>query len=233
MTFSLVGTVVDTVVLILSSVGLPGLFGLMAVESFGIPPVPSEVILPFTGFLIASGTFSFGGALAVALAGGLVGAYAAYAVGRWWRHRLVDIGFGPIRLEEKHLDRMDRFFRRRGEATVGLARLSPVIRSYISYPAGTARMEPIRFGVYTLLGSIPFTVAFLYAGMVLGSDWNVLSGYLRWFDVAAGAVVVVAVVYVVLLLFGRVSPGWPPHWIPKSARRATSEAPSTPPAGPS
>lgn len=222
MTFSLVGSVVDLVVLILSSIGLPGLFALMAVESFGIPPVPSEVILPFTGFLIAEGTLSFGGSLAAALAGGLVGSYAAYAVGRWGRHRLVDIGIGPVRLEAKHLERMDRFFARRGEITVCLARLSPVIRSYISYPAGTAKMAPVRFGVYTLVGSVPFTVAFVYAGMVLGSRWNVISGYLRWFDVAAGVVVVLALAYLVLLVLGRLTPGWPPRWVPRSAREAST-----------
>ncbi len=230
MSFSLVGTVVDIVVRILSTVGLPGLFALMAVESFGIPPVPSEVILPFSGFLVAEGTFSFGPAVAVAVAGGLVGSYAAYAVGRWWRHRLVDIGLGPIRLEERHLARMDRFFGRYGDATVGLARLAPVIRSYISYPAGTARMGPAKFGVYTVVGSVPFTVGFVYAGMVLGSDWNLISGYLRWFDIAAAIVVVLAAVYLSLLLLGRLTPGWPPRWI--SRARAPADAPSPPPSPP-
>ncbi len=192
----------------------------MAVESFGIPPLPSEVILPFAGFLIVDGTYPLGAALAAALAGGLVGSFAAYAVGRWWRHRLVDLGFGPIRIEAHHLERMDRFFARHGEATVGLARLSPVIRSYISYPAGTAKMSPTRFGIYTLLGSIPFTAAFIYAGMVLGSDWNLLGGYLRWVDIAAAAAVVLALLYLVLYLLGWVTSGWPPRWIPASERKA-------------
>ena len=229
MAFSLIESIVSVVVLILSTLGLPGLFFLMSVESFGIPPVPSEVILPFTGFLIAQGTFPLGGALAAALAGGLVGSYAAYAVGRWWRHRLVDLGIGPFRIEAKHLDRMDRFFARRGEATVGLARLSPVIRSYISYPAGTARMNPIRFGVYTFLGSVPFTAGFVYAGMVLGADWNALSAYLRWVDVAAGVVVVVGLVYLTLLVLGRVSPGWPPRWLSRSERESADAAKPAPP----
>ena len=230
MSFSLVGTVVALVVLVLTSIGLPGLFGLMAVESFGIPPLPSEVILPFAGFLIAQGTFSFGGAIAAAVAGGLVGAFAAYAVGRWGRHRLVDLGVGPIRLEAKHLERMDRFFARHGEATVGLARLAPVIRSYISYPAGTARMSPVKFGVYTVLGSIPFTVGFVYAGMLLGARWNELAGYLRWFDVAAGVAVVASLVYLALLVLGRIRPGWPPRWVSR-AQAASGAAPPSPPSG--
>ncbi len=229
MAFSLIGTVVDAVVFILSTVGLPGVFALMAVESFGIPPLPSEVILPFTGFLIAEGTFSFGGALAAAVAGGLVGSFAAYAVGRWWRHRLVDIGVGPLRVEARHLDRMDRFFARRGEMTVGISRLVPVVRSYISYPAGTAKMSPVRFAIYTVVGSIPFTVGFLYAGMVLGKDWNVVSSYLRWVDVAAGALVVLALGYLLLLLAGRLTPGWPPRWVRGGANRAPADGP---PGGP-
>jgi membrane protein DedA with SNARE-associated domain len=183
----------------------------MAVESFGLPPIPSEVILPFTGFLVAEGTFPFGGALAAALAGGLLGAYAAYAVGRWWRHRITGIGIGHLRLQQRHLDRMDRFFARHGELTVGVSRLVPVVRSYISYPAGTAEMEPARFGVYTLLGSIPFAVALIYAGVVLQSDWTVVSSYFSVLDYALIALVVVVVVYIAFQVAGVLAPGWPPR----------------------
>ncbi len=146
--FSIVGTVADVIVTILTTVGLAGLFGLMVVESFGVPPLPSEVILPFAGFLVATGVFPLGPTIAVALAGALVGAFIAYAAGRWWRERVTQIGIGPIRLEERHLVRMDDWFARHGEVTVALARLVPVVRSYISYPAGSARMPPVRFGVY-------------------------------------------------------------------------------------
>lgn len=225
MVFSLVESVVNFVVLVLSTIGLPGLFALMAVESFGLPPIPSEVILPFSGFLVAEGTFSLSGALTAAVVGGLVGSYAAYAVGRWGRHRLVDLGLGPFRLEARHLERMDAFFARHGEATVGLARLCPTIRSYISYPAGTAKMNPVRFGVYTTIGSIPFTVGFVYAGMVLRSDWNLVSSTFRWFDIAAGALIVIGIAYVILVLLGRVATGWPPRWIPSRERAAAARPP--------
>jgi membrane protein DedA with SNARE-associated domain len=210
-TFSLVETVVNTVVWVLSTIGLPGLFALMVVESFGIPPVPSEVILPFTGFLVAEGTFGWPSSMVVALAGTLAGAYAAYAVGRWGRERITGLGLGALRLEASHLERMDRFFRRRGESTVALARLVPVVRSYISYPAGTAEMEPVRFGVYTLLGSTPFTLAFVYAGFLLRSNWGVVEARLQLLDYAAIALVAVAVLYVALLVAGVVTPGWPPR----------------------
>ena len=213
MTFSLVGSVADIITTVLTTVGLPGLFALMVVESFGVPPLPSEVILPFAGFLVAEGTFSLGGSLFAALAGGLVGSFAAYALGRWWRERITGLGIGRLRLEARHLDRMDRFFARRGELTVAVARLVPVVRAYISYPAGTARMKPIRFGAYTLLGSAPFTLALVYAGMVLRSHWTVVSSYFRYADIALVAVVLFVVSYLLLQIAGVFGPGWPPHRI--------------------
>ena len=209
--FSLIGSVSDFIVAVLRTVGLPGLFALMAVESFGIPPIPSEVILPFTGFLVADGTFSFTEATTVALLGGLIGAYAAYAVGRWWRDRITGLGVGRLRLEPRHLERVDRYFARHGEATVGLARMVPVIRSYVSYPAGTARMEPLRFGVYTLLGSTPFAVALIYAGMALGPSWPRVSSDLAVLNLPLVALLLFVVAFFVLQIVGVLAPGWPPR----------------------
>lgn len=228
MTISLIGSVVDIITTILSTIGLPGLFALMVFESFGVPPLPSEIILPFAGFLVAAGTLPLGGVIAAALAGGLVGAYAAYAVGRWWRHRITGIGIGSIRLEASHLERMDRFFARRGEATVAIARLIPVVRAYISYPAGTAGMPPARFGLYTLLGATPFTLAFLYAGFVLRSNWTAVSDSFRYIDYAAIALVLLGLAYFLLLTTDRIEPGWPPRW----RRKGTPPASSLPPNGP-
>ena len=211
MTFSLIGSVAEFITTVLTTVGLPGLFALMVVESFGLPPVPSEIILPFSGFLVAQGTFSLGGSLVAALAGGLVGSFAAYAVGRLWRQRITGFGIGRLRLQPRHLERMDRFFARRGELTVALARLVPVVRAYISYPAGTAKMRPIRFGVYTLLGSIPFTLALVYAGMVLRSNWTAVSSYFRYVDYLLVATVLFVVAYLLLQIAGVFAPGWPPR----------------------
>ncbi len=211
MSFSLIGTVVDLITLVMTTIGLPGLFALMAVESFGVPPIPSEVILPFAGFLIVEGTYPLSGAVVVALLGGLLGSYAGYAVGRWGRHRITGLGIGRLRLEPRHLERMDRFFARRGEVTVGVARLLPVVRSYISYPAGTAEMPAARFGVYTLLGSVPFTVGLIYAGMVLRSDWTVVSSYFSLLDYPLIAIVAVVVLFLALQVVGVLAPGWPPR----------------------
>lgn len=231
MTFSILGSLTGVITNIMMTVGIPGLLALMAVESFGFPPIPSEVILPFAGFLIADGAYSWGWGLTAALAGALIGSYVAYAVGRWWRHRITGIGIGRLRLEERHLERVDRYFARRGEVTVALCRLVPVIRSYISYPAGTARMDPTRFGVYTLLGSIPFTVALMYAGFVLRSHWDSLASYFTYLDAPFIALVVIVVVFLLLQVVGVLAPGWPPRRAHAKVIGAVPDpvAPRTPP----
>jgi membrane protein DedA with SNARE-associated domain len=227
-TFSLIGSLVDVITAVLAAIGLTGLFALMTVESFGIPPIPSEVILAFAGFLVAEGTFSFVAAFLVALAGGVVGSFIAYAVGRWWRGHLAGFGVGHLRLRESDLDRMDRWFSRRGEVTVAVCRILPVVRSYISYPAGTARMNPARFGLYTLVGSAPWTFALLYAGYLLGANWLVIERYIQPLDIVFAAAIVATVVYLVLVAGGYVAWGWPPRRGPR--RPAASSAPPAPPA---
>ncbi|MGA7476976.1 MAG: DedA family protein [Thermoplasmata archaeon] len=222
MVFSLIGSVVDIVTTVMTTIGLPGLLALMVLSMVGVTPIPCEVILPFAGFLVADGTFSFAWALTAAMAGTMAGAYIAYAVGLWWRDRVTGMGIGHLRLEPRYLERMDRYFARRGEITVALFRLLPVIRTYISYPAGSARMEPVRFGVYTLAGSIPYTVVLIYAGMLLRSNWVLLSSYFQLLDLPLILFVVAVVIYLVLQVVGVLQPGWPP-------RRVRP----TPPAGPS
>jgi len=218
-TFPLIEDVIGAATFVMSTIGLPGLFFLMALSVFGFSPIPAEFILPLAGFLVADGTFSFGWAVGVSLAATMVGAYAGYAVGLWWRDRITGIGLGRLRIEASHLAWMDRFFARYGEATVAIARNVPVIRSYISYPAGTAKMEPVRYGVYTLLGSTPYTVALIWAGMVLRSDWVVLASYFQLFDLPILLAILAVVVYLGLQVVGVLAPGWPP-------RRARPQAPT-------
>ena len=229
MSFSIIEAVANLVTTILSTVGLPGLFVLMAVGTFGIPPIPSEVILPFSGFLVVEGVFPFDAALLTALAGGVVGSLLGYAVGRWWRHRLVDLGIGRLRLDQGHLDRMERFFARRGEVAVTVASLVPVVRAYISYPAGTARMHPARFVGFTLVGAVPYSAALIYAGMTLRSNWGVVSQWFQVLDLVFLALIALAVLYFVLCAVG-VLESFTLHR-PRTARAATptADAPRTPP----
>lgn len=218
--------IVETLVAVLTAVlragGLPALFALMVVESLGIPPLPSEVILPFAGFLVATGVYGFVPAFLAALAGGVGGAFSAYALGRYGRHWLERSGTGGLRLDPKHLAAMDAWFARHGEPTVGLARLLPIVRAYISYPAGTARMSPSRFGVYTALGAAPFTAGLIYAGYVLGQHWSALESAFHVLDYVAVAVLAGLVLYVALRWRRVITAGFPP--------RLTRSSGSPPPA---
>ncbi|MGI0131701.1 MAG: DedA family protein [Thermoplasmata archaeon] len=213
----IIETVTNLLTTALKDGGLPMLFLLMTVESFGIPPLPSEIIIPFAGFLVATGDLSFTGALLAILLGGLAGAYIAYAIGRWGRHWIVRGGTGWFRLDPRHLAAMDRWFEKHGEGTVLVARLVPIIRAYISYPAGTARMEPVRFGVFTLVGATPFALVLLYAGIRLEADWSAILPYFHLLDYAAAAFLVATVAYVTLRWRGWISGGFPPRYLRRSA----------------
>jgi membrane protein DedA with SNARE-associated domain len=221
----IVETVVSVIQTVMMEGGLLALIALMAVESFGIPPLPSEVILPFAGFLVATGAYSLPAAVLAALLGGVLGSYAAYAVGRWGRPWLTTARLGPLRLDPKHLDSMDRWFVRRGESTVLIARLLPVVRSYISYPAGTARMEPVRFGLFTVTGATPFTLALVYAGFLLRQHWTAIVPILQDADYVAVGALVFLLGYLVLRWKGVVTHGFPPR-----LRRAGPDSPGPPPA---
>ena len=225
----IIETVVSVITTLMTVGGLAALVLLMTIESFGIPPLPSEIILPFGGFLIATGVYSWPGAIGAALLGGVIGSYIAYAVGRWGR-KWLERPTGRLRLDPRHLAMMDRWFARHGEGTVLIARLLPVVRSYISYPAGTARMEPVRFGVYTLVGATPFTVALIYAGYILGSNWSILESGFRVADYFAAAAIVGIGVYIALRWRNVITSGFPP----RLARRAAEPAPDgdTPPTAP-
>ncbi|MGI0140540.1 MAG: DedA family protein [Thermoplasmata archaeon] len=220
MSISLVGGSVWVITTVLMWIGLTGLFALMAVESFGIPPLPSEVILTFSGFLVAEGVFPLYPTILVALAGGLVGAYVAYAVGRWGRAWITRPRPAGLHLDAQQLDRVDRWFRGRDEWIVAVTRMIPVVRSYISYPAGFARMNPTRFGLYTVLGSAPFTVALIYAGIALQSDWSVITGYFDVLDDIVIALIIAGAIYLVLVWRGYLTWGWPPHRIRASGADA-------------
>jgi membrane protein DedA with SNARE-associated domain len=194
----IIETVVSLITRALRWGSYPGLFGLMAVESFGIPPIPSEVILPFAGFLVAMGLMSFGIALAAACAGALVGCFAAYAVGRWGRDWIMNRAPARLRLDPRHLERMDQWFAHYGEVMVAVARLLPIVRAYISYPAGTAEMKPFKFGVFTFFGGLPFIAALLYAGVILRSNWNVLVPYFNYANYAIVAAIAIFLVWLFL-----------------------------------
>jgi membrane protein DedA with SNARE-associated domain len=159
------------IVAVISSAGYFGVVVLMAIESACIP-LPSEVIMPFAGYLVSIGQFSLIGAATMGALGCNVGSTVAYYVAakggrpafeRWGKYILI----GPAEIE-----RADRFFARYGSATVFFGRLLPVVRTFIAFPAGLARMPMLKFQVYTFLGSWPWCFALAYIGYVLGARWD-------------------------------------------------------------
>jgi membrane protein DedA with SNARE-associated domain len=162
---------VSFVVAVISAAGYFGVAGLMAIESACIP-LPSEIIMPFAGYLVSVGRLSLIGAATAGALGCNIGSTIAYLVAahggrtafeRWGRYVLV-------RREE--LDRAEQFFARYGAVTVFVGRLLPVIRTFISFPAGLARMPMLKFQIYSFVGSWPWCLALAYVGMVLGARWD-------------------------------------------------------------
>ncbi len=185
--------------LIISIISHAGYFGvtvLMAIESACIP-LPSEIIMPFSGYLVLLGRFNL---FAVGVAGALgcnLGSLVAYYIGSLGGRPLVE-KYGRWLLVTHHdLEMADRFFARYGDWAVFFARLLPVIRTFIAFPAGVSRMSQVRFQFYTFLGSLPWCLALAYAGMKLGQRWMSLRDYFHRFDALLGVVIVICAVWFV------------------------------------
>jgi membrane protein DedA with SNARE-associated domain len=167
----LITLLASLIIAIISGGGYLGIVLLMAIESACIP-LPSEIIMPFSGYLVSTGRFDLA---LVATAGALgcnLGSAVAYAVGAVGGRRLVE-SWGRYVLMTRHdLDLVDRFFARYGSVTVFVCRLLPVIRTFIALPAGIARMPLLRFHLYTFLGSWPWCYALAYVGFRLGEQWD-------------------------------------------------------------
>ncbi|MGZ8440268.1 MAG: DedA family protein [Candidatus Deferrimicrobiaceae bacterium] len=184
------------IIFVISMMGLPGIVLLMAIESACIP-LPSEVIMPFSGYLVFLGKYSLWSVGLAGAIGCVVGSVPAYYLGMYGGRPLIE-KYGKYILMSRHdLDMADRWFQRHGEATVFFARLLPVIRTFIAFPAGVARMEMKRFLAYTFAGSFPWCLGLAYIGMVMGARWPVLREYFHKFDLLIGAAIVAGIVWYV------------------------------------
>jgi membrane protein DedA with SNARE-associated domain len=154
-----------------------GLTAVMAVESV-FPPIPSEVVLPLAGSLVASGSLSFLVAVLAATAGSVLGAWALYALGRFGGRPAL-LRLGPLlRIDEARLARAEAWFARRGDWLVVVGRLVPGLRAVVSIPAGTARMPIWRFTLLTAIGSLVWNAGLIGVGMALAARWAEVAGVL-------------------------------------------------------
>jgi membrane protein DedA with SNARE-associated domain len=184
--------------------GLPGVFALMALGSACIP-IPSEVVMLFAGFAVANPGQSAShhhmtmlGIILAGLLGTMVGSWVAYAVGRGGRLELLERHGGRVHMGPAQIERADRWFQRYGETTVLFGRLVPVVRAFVSLPAGVARMPLGRFTVLSLIGTTPWVVGLAFLGRALGGDWTSARKYFEYVDYAIVAVLVVGIAYALI-----------------------------------
>jgi membrane protein DedA with SNARE-associated domain len=181
----------------IDSLGLPGVFLLMLLESACIP-IPSEATMLFTGFNVSKGHYTLLEAVAVGVAGNLVGSWVAYAVGYYGRVDILEKYGGKVGIRMHHLQAADRWFERHGDATVFFTRMLPIIRTFISLPAGVARMPFWRFTVFTVAGCVPWVLLLTFIGKEAGNNWDQWKNSLHYVDYAVLAAIVVGVAYLVL-----------------------------------
>src|ERR1700704_5359137 len=184
------------IVAVISTLGYSGVVLLMAIESACIP-LPSEIIMPFSGYLVSRGEMNIWGVGVAGAVGCVLGSLVAYWVGMYGGRPFIE-KYGRYVLISLHdLDLADRWFARRGELIVFASRLLPVIRTFIAFPAGVARMNLPRFVVYTFAGSFPWCMGLAYVGQILGEQWDkndTLKTLFHRFDFIIGIIALLAIV---------------------------------------
>jgi membrane protein DedA with SNARE-associated domain len=182
---------------VVDSLGLPGIFVLMLAESACIP-IPSEGTMLFAGFAVSRGDFSLFEVVAVGVAANVVGSWIAYAVGYYGRVDVLERHGHKLHIKPSHLAWADRWFQRYGSATVFFARMLPIIRTFISLPAGVARMPFWRFTLLTLAGCIPWVLLLAFVGEKAGDNWSRWKDSLHYVDYAVVALVVLGIAWLLV-----------------------------------
>lgn len=179
------------------AIGYPGVFLAMTAESMFLP-MPSEAVMPFTGFLVADGIFSLPVVLLVAVLGSIAGSLISYFIGAWGGRPFVNRLGRYVLLDLRDLEATERFFKRRGEVAIFLSRFIPVVRHLISLPAGAARMNLWRFTIFTALGAGLWNSVLAVAGFYLKDHWVNIMHYSRLIDAAVIALLVALIAWYVV-----------------------------------
>jgi len=195
------GPVRDLVTQVYEAVGYLGVALWVAIESV-IIPIPSELVLPFAGFLVGQGDavepvtgrpWDYWLVVLAGTVGATVGALIAYAIGAYGGRPILERWGRYVGVSATDLDRAEAFFARYGDAASFFGRMLPVIRSLVSFAAGIAHMPILRFTIFSFLGSLPFTALLVFAGVQLGANWDTVGGILKQFEYAIVAVIGVVV----------------------------------------
>ena len=187
----------------------------MAIES-AMVPLPSELILPFAGFMVSDPTqiepitglpWNFWIVVVVATVGNTIGSLVAYAIGAWGGRPFLERYGKYLLIRDHEIEAADHFFAKYGSATVFFGRLLPIVRTFISFPAGVTRMPLGKFILFSTLGALPWSIALAYAGTVLGANWVDIREALKPFDLLIAAIVVLLFLSLLWWRFGM--PGMP------------------------
>src|SRR5215217_5394541 len=194
---SLTDPIVEVAVDVVDAMGLPGVFVLMLLESACIP-VPSEATMLFAGFNVSHGEYSLSAATAVGSLANLVGSWLAYGIGYAGRVDILEKHGRKLHIKPSHLEWADRWFEKHGDATVFFTRMLPIVRTFISLPAGVARMPFWRFSLLTVAGCIPWVLLLTFIGKEAGDNWEKWKDNLHYVDYAVAAAIVIGIVYLVV-----------------------------------
>ena len=194
---SITDALVNAAVDVVNAMGLPGVFLLMVAESACIP-VPSEATMLFAGFSVSQGHYSLAAAAATGSVANLVGSWIAYWIGYAGRVDVLERHGAKLHIKKSQLEWADRWFERHGAATVFFTRMLPIVRTFISLPAGVARMPFWRFSLLTIAGCVPWVLLLTFIGKEAGDRWTSWQHGLHYVDYAVLLAVVVGIAYLVV-----------------------------------
>ena len=195
----MIQSIIDWLVNAISTIGYPGVFISVFLESF-FAPIPSEIILPFSGFVASTGKMDLVFVMVIATVAAYLGSLPFYFIGKWGERPVINfIGkYGKyLFIQQKDVDKVFGAFDKYGKGVVFFGRLIPMIRTLISFPAGVAKMQFARFSMYTLLGSLTWNILLTYAGYQLGDHWSVVS---KWIEKYQNVILVLIIIAVLLYI---------------------------------
>lgn len=192
--FEIIEPILDFVTFVISNLGYPGVIFLMILDSAMIP-IPSEIILVFSGYLVTTGTFEPVSVILAGSFGNVVGSILTYYFGLKFG-RLFVLRFGKyFFIKENHLEYTEKLFQKYGDKISFLGRLLPAIRTYISLPCGIAKINLFKYSIYTFFGSVIWNTMFTYIGIQLGSNWQDIDNYSIYLEIVTVCVIVVFVIW--------------------------------------
>jgi membrane protein DedA with SNARE-associated domain len=194
----------SVVIYLITAFGYLGIFLTMAMESAALP-IPSEIVMPFAGFVASQGGLDFWAVVIAGTLGNLIGSIILYYVGlKGGRPVLMRYG-RYLLISEREIKIAEEWFRKFGSKVIFFSRMLPVVRTFVSLPAGAAKMDIKKFSFYTLVGSVPWNIALTYIGFVLGENWQQIEGAFRALDVAIVGIGAIVIAFIAYSLFKKKS----------------------------